>query len=61
MLGAWECGVLRDEPAVVARAFGGLLSADGRFAGWFGRIVFAVPERRTDSPNRAAFAAVFPA
>ncbi|WP_376738581.1 hypothetical protein [Streptomyces noursei] len=46
---------------MVARAFGGLLSADGRFAGWFGRIVFAVPVRRTDSPNRAAFAAVFPA
>ncbi|MFF2812578.1 TIGR02452 family protein [Streptomyces sp. NPDC058000] len=61
VLGAWGCGVFRNEPAQVAEAFAGLLLPGGRFAGWFTRVVFAVPDRRVDSPNRAAFAAVFPA
>ncbi|MFE3651267.1 MULTISPECIES: TIGR02452 family protein [unclassified Streptomyces] len=60
VLGAWGCGVFRNDPAQVAGAFAGLLLSGGRFAGWFARIVFAVPDRRVDSLNRAAFAAVFP-
>ncbi|TXD00224.1 TIGR02452 family protein [Streptomyces sp. ISID311] len=59
VLGAWGCGVFRNEPAEVAAAFAGALLAGGRFAGWFDRIVFAVLDRREDSPTRAAFAEVF--
>ncbi|WP_173909699.1 hypothetical protein [Streptomyces sp. 2323.1] len=53
------CAVFRNEPAEVAAAFAGALLAGGRFAGWFDRIVFAVLDRREDSPTRAAFAEVF--
>ncbi|WP_329376653.1 TIGR02452 family protein [Streptomyces sp. NBC_01351] len=40
VLGAWGCGVFRNDPAEVAKAFRGLL--EGRFAGVFERVVFAV-------------------
>ncbi|MEU5545940.1 TIGR02452 family protein [Streptomyces sioyaensis] len=59
VLGAWGCGVFRNEPAEVAAAFAGALLAGGRFAGWFDHIVFAVLDRREDSPTRAAFAEAF--
>ncbi|WP_432000597.1 TIGR02452 family protein [Streptomyces sioyaensis] len=59
VLGAWGCGVFRNEPAEVAAAFAGALLSGGRFAGWFDRIVFAVLDRREDSPTRAAFSEVF--
>lgn len=61
VLGAWGCGVFRNEPAQVAGAFAAALLDGGRFAGWFDRVVFAVLDRRKDSPTRAAFAEVFPA
>jgi uncharacterized protein (TIGR02452 family) len=41
ILGAWGCGVFRNEPAVVARAFAEPLR-DGSFSGAFDRVVFAV-------------------
>lgn len=59
VLGAWGCGVFRNDPAAVAEAFRAHLVAPGRFAGRFERVVFAVLDRRTDSPTRAAFAAAF--
>ncbi|MGX1854575.1 TIGR02452 family protein [Streptomyces sp. NBC_01456] len=59
VLGAWGCGVFRNDPAAVAGAFAGALLAGGRFAGWFDHIVFAVLDRREDSPTRAAFSEVF--
>ncbi|UZJ32935.1 TIGR02452 family protein [Streptomyces endophytica] len=59
VLGAWGCGVFRNEPADVARAFAAQLLGAGRFADRFGRVVFAVLDRRADSPTRAAFAAAF--
>lgn len=61
VLGAWGCGVFRNEPADVARAFAGPLLGAGRFADRFDRVVFAVLDRRTDSPTRAAFAEAFAA
>lgn len=45
----------------MARAFAAALLDGGRFAGWFDRVVFALLDRREDSPTRAAFAEVFPA
>ncbi|EME98660.1 TIGR02452 family protein [Streptomyces mobaraensis NBRC 13819 = DSM 40847] len=59
VLGAWGCGVFRNEPAHVAAAFAAHLTGTGRFTGHFGRVVFAVLDRRADSPTRAAFTAVF--
>ncbi|WP_063732965.1 TIGR02452 family protein [Streptomyces sp. RTd22] len=61
VLGAWGCGVFRNDPAVVAGAFHAHLAGAGaRFADRFDRVVFAVLDRRADSPTRAAFAAAFP-
>ncbi|GAA2339947.1 TIGR02452 family protein [Streptomyces cuspidosporus] len=59
VLGAWGCGVFRNDPAEVAGAFRDRLTGAGRFAGRFERVVFAVLDRRADSPTRAAFAAAF--
>ncbi|MBZ4322849.1 TIGR02452 family protein [Streptomyces huiliensis] len=59
VLGAWGCGVFRNQPGDVAAAFATHLTGTGRFSGHFGRVVFAVLDRRADSPTRAAFSAVF--
>ncbi|MFF4159820.1 TIGR02452 family protein [Streptomyces sp. NPDC001678] len=61
VLGAWGCGVFRNDPGQVAAAFAGHLTGAGRFAGRFEHVVFAILDRRTDSPTRAAFASVFTA
>ncbi|MER6446064.1 TIGR02452 family protein [Streptomyces venezuelae] len=57
VLGAWGCGVFRNDPAQVAEAFRGLLA--DRFAGVFERVVFAVLDR--DPTTREAFERAFPA
>jgi uncharacterized protein (TIGR02452 family) len=55
VLGAWGCGVFRNDPREVAGAFGDWLESD-RFRGSFGRVVFAVfTARRSDEPNLRAF------
>jgi uncharacterized protein (TIGR02452 family) len=59
VLGAWGCGVFQNDPARVAAAFARLLTGDGRFVGAVDEVVFAVLDRRADSPTRAAFAAAF--
>ncbi len=45
ILGAWGCGVFRNEPALVADAFARLLLPPGGFAGAFDRVVFAIYDR----------------
>ncbi len=40
VLGAWGCGVFRNDPAVIARIFGDAL--EGKFKGVFSTVVFAV-------------------
>ncbi|MFD8691368.1 TIGR02452 family protein [Streptomyces sp. NPDC059651] len=59
VLGAWGCGVFRNDPAEVAGAFRALLADGGRFAGHFEQIVFGILARNEDSPIRAAFARTF--
>lgn len=59
VLGAWGCGVFRNDPAQVAAAFRTHLEPGGRFAGRFPRLVFAVWDRQRVSANRAAFEAAF--
>ncbi|MFG2985768.1 TIGR02452 family protein [Streptomyces sp. NPDC048258] len=57
VLGAWGCGVFRNDPAEVAEAFRGLLR--GRFAGVFNRVVFGILDR--DPRTREAFGRAFAA
>jgi uncharacterized protein (TIGR02452 family) len=59
VLGAWGCGVFRNEPGDVAAAFRTHLTTDGRFARQFRRIVFAVYDPRPAHPNLTAFQAAF--
>ncbi|TQK50565.1 uncharacterized protein (TIGR02452 family) [Streptomyces sp. SLBN-118] len=61
VLGAWGCGVFRNDPAVVAAAFHALLTGGGRFAGHFEQIVFAVLDRTSDGPTLGAFRRTFAA
>jgi uncharacterized protein (TIGR02452 family) len=55
VLGAWGCGVFRNDPAVVATAFADALRDDRRFE----QVVFAVYDRLPGTPAFAAFADVF--
>ncbi len=57
VLGAWGCGVFRNDPREVAEAFHAHLT--GEFTSVFDRLVFAVWDRTPDSANRAAFAERF--
>lgn len=59
VLGAWGCGVFRNDPREVAEAFHAHLTAGGAFSAAFERVVFAVWDRSPDSVNRAAFAERF--
>ncbi|MFB7666538.1 TIGR02452 family protein [Kitasatospora sp. NPDC056138] len=52
VLGAWGCGVFRNDPAEVAAAFEHAL---GVYGAAFTRVVFAVWDRSPVSANRAAF------
>lgn len=54
VLGAWGCGVFRNDPAVVAASFLGHLG-QGAWAGRFARVVFSV----RDAPSARATLAAF--
>ncbi|MEU0114295.1 TIGR02452 family protein [Streptomyces bobili] len=60
VLGAWGCGVFRNDPAQVAGAFRTLLGPGGRFERTFTHVVFGVLDRTPDSTVREAFARAFP-
>lgn len=51
VLGAWGCGVFRNDPALVADTFARLL-LNGPYASQFARVVFAIFDR---SPAKAVF------
>ncbi|WP_030247277.1 TIGR02452 family protein [Streptomyces sp. NRRL S-455] len=55
VLGAWGCGVFRNDPAQVAEAFRALLGAGGRFAGVFEHVVFGILDRTPGGVVRGAF------
>jgi uncharacterized protein (TIGR02452 family) len=48
ILGAWGCGVFRNEPAQIAGLFAAALLDDERFRGRFQSVLFAVLDRTTD-------------
>lgn len=55
VLGAWGCGVFRNDPAVVADAFAHAL----REVGQFDRVIFAIRDDRSGTPVYRAFESVF--
>jgi uncharacterized protein (TIGR02452 family) len=57
VLGAWGCGVFRNDPHTVAGAFSDALAQS---AGCFDEVVFAVLDQAKGAPVRAAFTARFP-
>ncbi|MEV4227036.1 TIGR02452 family protein [Streptomyces bobili] len=59
VLGAWGCGVFRNDPAQVADAFRTLLGPGGRFERTFAHVVFGVLDRTPGSTVREAFAQAF--
>ncbi|MGW6920369.1 TIGR02452 family protein [Streptomyces sp. NPDC054950] len=59
VLGAWGCGVFRNDPAQVAGAFRALLGPGGRFERTFEHVVFGVLDRTPGSAVLAAFERVF--
>ncbi|HET9382916.1 MAG TPA: TIGR02452 family protein, partial [Streptomyces sp.] len=59
VLGAWGCGVFRNDPEQVAGAFRSLLAPGGRFAGTFTHVVFGVLDRTRGGDVRAAFERAF--
>ncbi|WP_327186485.1 TIGR02452 family protein [Streptomyces sp. NBC_01334] len=59
VLGAWGCGVFRNDPAQVAGAFRALLGPGGRFERRFEHVVFGVLDRTPGNVVLAAFERVF--
>lgn len=55
VLGAWGCGVFRNDPATVATAFAGALPEVPHFD----RVTFAIYDHVPDTPVHSAFAATF--
>lgn len=58
ILGAWGCGVFRNDPRQIAEIFKDVLKS-GEFSGAFNRVIFAIPIFRKDRTNYNAFEAVF--
>jgi uncharacterized protein (TIGR02452 family) len=59
VLGAWGCGVFRNDPRMVARIFSELLSLSGPFDGVFTEVAFAVFDPSREQATYKAFVDVF--
>lgn len=59
ILGAWGCGVFRNDPNTVASAFADLLKPGRPYSRFFDRVVFAVFDPAREGPNYQAFEEVF--
>jgi uncharacterized protein (TIGR02452 family) len=59
VLGAWGCGVFRNDPRMVAAIFADLLKPSGKFANTFSKVVFAVFDRTAEQQTFQAFQDVF--
>ena len=60
ILGAWGCGVFRNDPAEVAELLAEALLADGLFAGRFQSVTFAVLDNTSDNRMIGPFQRWFP-
>lgn len=61
VLGAWGCGVFRNDPHVVANAFALLVGPGGRYAKHFRKVVFAIYDPSGQGSNLMAFKQIFSA
>jgi uncharacterized protein (TIGR02452 family) len=59
VLGAWGCGVFRNDPRTVANAFAWWLTGAGVYARAFAHVTFAVYDRSKDQATLEAFNTVF--
>jgi len=59
VLGAWGCGVFRNDPNMVANAFARLLKTGGLYSRSFDEVVFAIFDPQQTGDNLAAFRRVF--
>ena len=59
VLGAWGCGVFQNSPHDIARYFATFLTENGKYAGRFRKIAFAVYDRSSNQENFNAFREVF--
>ncbi|MFE7983469.1 TIGR02452 family protein [Streptomyces cellulosae] len=59
VLGAWGCGVFRNDPAQVAEAFRTHLGPGGRFEGAFAHVVFGILDRTREGATQTAFERTF--
>jgi uncharacterized protein (TIGR02452 family) len=59
VLGAWGCGVFRNDPRLIARLFHDALFGPDRWARKFGRVTFAVYTSARERENLDAFEALF--
>jgi uncharacterized protein (TIGR02452 family) len=59
VLGAWGCGVFRNDPKIVARVFADLLKPPGKFSGVFDEVAFAVFDRSERLETFRSFADTF--
>lgn len=60
ILGAWGCGVFRNEPAMIARLFAEALTSGGRYENRFASVTFAVLDRAEEEKIVGPFRARFP-
>lgn len=61
ILGAWGCGVFRNDPYMIAELFGEALGDGGIFSGDFSRIIYAVYDRSPEQATLEAFRQLLPA
>lgn len=59
VLGAWGCGVFRNDPHTVAASFATLLGPSGTYSKHFKKIVFAIYDPTGGGKNLTAFREVF--
>lgn len=59
VLGAWGCGVFRNDPRDIARYFAGYLTREGKYAKCFRKVVFAVFDRSKNQENINTFREAF--
>ncbi|MBD2457405.1 TIGR02452 family protein [Nostoc sp. FACHB-87] len=55
ILGAWGCGVFKNDPAIVAQIFADILLPGGQFWGRFQRVIFSVLDNSKQQQTFAEF------
>jgi uncharacterized protein (TIGR02452 family) len=55
ILGAWGCGVFRNQPSLVAQMFADLLLPSGQFYGRFKSVIFSIFANSQESENLTEF------